>query len=30
MTTAYGERGYVDETDDFEATDLNPKTGSLT
>jgi len=29
MTTAYGERGYVDETDDFEATDLDPKTGEL-
>jgi GTPase len=29
MTTAYGERGHVNETDDFEATDLDPKTGEL-
>ncbi|MCW2934089.1 MAG: putative ATP/GTP-binding protein, partial [Actinomycetia bacterium] len=29
MTTAYGERGYVDETGDFEATDLDPAMGEL-
>jgi GTP-binding protein HflX len=29
MTTAYGDRGYVDEPADFEATDLDPATGQL-
>ena len=29
MTTAYGERGYVDEPADFEATDLDPERGEL-